>query len=222
MDVPSRTPQHSDSLLRLLQVQPHAASNEYWPLQFITSAHTAHSNMGRKRQRIDGPEKEPEKQQIQAPRTNLETLLNHQSHYLISNRICQYLDVSSLCCIVQTCKKLSMLMKDLQSTQWNIDKKLRRFFGSPKLFRQQLAKFDAVVAGSFAVQYFDRVLWKKADLDIFLEYGEGYGDEGKKPAQFGQYLVGSEGYVLSKKPELGKRYFERLSTFVDLVGVRIP
>lgn len=35
-----------------------------------------------------------------------------------------------------------------------------------------MGRYDALVSGSAAIQFFDRVLWKEADLDIYIEKGE--------------------------------------------------
>ncbi|MCJ1267056.1 hypothetical protein MMC22_006941 [Lobaria immixta] len=49
---------------------------------------------------------------------------------------------------------------------------------------------NALVSGSVAVQFFERVLWKESDLDIFIE-------EGKDAKAFGKYLTEREGYNFS-------------------------
>ena len=81
------------------------------------------------------------------------------------------------------------------------------------------------------MQFFDKVLWPKSELNIFLEYGDAYAYEAdeadevedKNPAEFGRYLADSEGNVLAK-PSKPRRYpFERLgSKFGYLVKVISP
>ena len=34
-----------------------------------------------------------------------------------------------------------------------------------------MGTFDALISGSFAVQFFEGVTWTESDLDIFVEYG---------------------------------------------------
>lgn len=35
-----------------------------------------------------------------------------------------------------------------------------------------MGMYNAVISGSFAVQYFDRQTWKESDLDIFIAKGQ--------------------------------------------------
>ena len=50
-----------------------------------------------------------------------------------------------------------------------------------------MATHDALISGSFAIQFFERVNWNESDLDIFVE-----GETGA--AEFEQYLCEREGY----------------------------
>ena len=109
-------------------------------------------------------------------------------------------------------------MKDLQKTQWNIDKKLARFFKNPIIFREELAKQEALIAGSFAVQFFDRVVWEGSDLDIFVHDRLGRLIS-SKPTHLERFLIESEGYTLSSSTGYKPRY-ERPEYFGDIVDVR--
>lgn len=100
-----------------------------------------------------------------------------------------HLQAAEIIAISRTCRKLSNLCRDIQETQWNVDLKLRRFFLHPKHFRWQLANCNAVVSGSFALQFFDRVVWPDSDFDIFVPYGD-------QTRAFGRYLVRDEGYKI--------------------------
>ena len=68
-----------------------------------------------------------------------------------------------------------------------MNRALRHFVDDPCLFRSKLGEYDALVSGSFALQFFDRVFWPESDLDIFLPDAQ---EEG-----FGTYLSNSEGYT---------------------------
>ena len=57
-----------------------------------------------------------------------------------------------------------------------------------------MARHDALVSGSFVLQFFERVTWRESDLDIFIEHGEGAN-------KFGSYLVDKEGYALNLSTE---------------------
>ena len=50
-------------------------------------------------------------------------------------------------------------------------------------------KLDAVISGSFAIQFFDRVEFPDSDLDIFI-------GDGEKADLLGQHLINTEKYVL--------------------------
>ena len=57
-----------------------------------------------------------------------------------------------------------------------------------------MAKYDALISGSFALQFFERVTWPDSDLDIFVEQGEGC-------ELFCKYLVEAEGYDLVRSQD---------------------
>jgi hypothetical protein len=57
-----------------------------------------------------------------------------------------------------------------------------------------MARHEALVSGSFALQFLDRVLWKDSDLDLYADYPL-HGVERATDA-LGQYLKKVEGYVL--------------------------
>jgi hypothetical protein len=52
-----------------------------------------------------------------------------------------------------------------------------------------LAEHDALISGSFALQFFERIIWRDSDLDVYVE-------DRKSPDALGDYLVGHEGYAL--------------------------
>jgi hypothetical protein len=54
-----------------------------------------------------------------------------------------------------------------------------------------MAQHGALIAGSFATQFFDNVLWKESDLDIYIQDGEG-------AAAFANHLRLTEEYTLEK------------------------
>jgi len=79
------------------------------------------------------------------------------------------------------------LYQSLIPTQWNVDRGLNRFVQDPKGLRSQMGIHNALISGSFVVQFFDRVVWKEADLDVFVE-----GDFGASAMEL--YLCSKEGY----------------------------
>lgn len=113
-----------------------------------------------------------------------------ESRYPIFDRICSFLAIDSIIALTRTCRALSGLYQSLIPLQWNVDRHLSRFVRDPQLFRSQMAIRNALVSGSLAVQFFERVVWKESDLDIFIQ-------EGKDAKAFGKYLTEKEGYKFS-------------------------
>lgn len=54
----------------------------------------------------------------------------------------------------RTCKDAEHIFRHLQLSQWNVDVRLKRFFMDAKGFRQVLGENNALVSGSFALQFF--------------------------------------------------------------------
>ena len=79
-----------------------------------------------------------------------------------------------------------------------MDRALRRFVDNPHQFRSKLGEYNAIVSGSFALQFFDRVVWPESDLDIFILDSRREG--------FMAYLCESEGYVCDTKEPRGMEY----------------
>lgn len=92
---------------------------------------------------------------------------------------------------------LSMLLRGVyrryQGDVWNIDRFLRSWFPDAARFRRVMGGTGAVIAGSQALQFFDRTRYMDSDLDIFLRVGgaimmgrylenEGFQFEGKSEA----------------------------------------
>jgi hypothetical protein len=111
--------------------------------------------------------------------------------YPVLDRICFYLPIGTIVALSRSCKRLSHLYRDLLRTQWNIDMKLSRFVGDSRKFRLQLREIEAVISGSFAVQFFDRTTYQDSDLDIYVKHG----DHVKALAD---RLTAVEGYQLSR------------------------
>lgn len=52
-----------------------------------------------------------------------------------------------------------------------------------------MAETNALISSSFAIQFFERVVWPSSNLDMYVE-------EGEDSDTIAQYLVMSEGYTL--------------------------
>ncbi|CAJ2501734.1 Uu.00g045870.m01.CDS01 [Anthostomella pinea] len=57
------------------------------------------------------------------------------------------------------------------NASWDINAKLAQLFDKPIAFRAKLAQCNALIAGSFALQFFERVHWAESDLDIEVQVG---------------------------------------------------
>ncbi|KAI0424038.1 hypothetical protein F5Y09DRAFT_348133 [Xylaria sp. FL1042] len=132
----------------------------------------------------------------------LRYLLNQ---YPIQSRIMRDLDMRS---ILSLCRTSSGLRADIYDDLWDINKKLERFFQNPRAFRTELGRADALISGSFALQFFANKFWPESDLDINLRDGEGV-------ESLGRYLVEVEGYELSRNQDLEHRDYE-LARLKDL------
>ncbi|MCJ1469260.1 hypothetical protein MMC07_007893 [Pseudocyphellaria aurata] len=119
-------------------------------------------------------------------------VFHRESRYPIFDRICSFLPIDSIVALTRTCRGLSELYRYLIPLQWNVDRLLSRFVSDPDRFRSQMGRHNALVSGSVALQFFERVLWKEADLDIYVEQGE-------SAEAFAKYLTESEGYKLNSR-----------------------
>ena len=100
--------------------------------------------------------------------------------------ICSCLDIQSIIALTRTCKSLTWLYKELVPLLWDANRSLKRYVKNPKGLRSQLALADALISGSFVIQFLDRVEYPDADLDIFV--GSHLGES------LIEYLVKEEGY----------------------------
>ena len=66
---------------------------------------------------------------------------------------------------------------------------------NPVNFRSELAKHQGLISGSFALQFFEGVVWPKSDLDIFIE--RTYIHD-RSVEEMCEYLVREEDYVREK------------------------
>ncbi|KAL8823699.1 MAG: hypothetical protein Q9191_005627 [Dirinaria sp. TL-2023a] len=107
------------------------------------------------------------------PKTTVFDVLDHDARYTIFESIASLLNIADIASLSRTCKQLSSFYQALLPAHWNVDRRLRRFVRDPKALRSQMGRHDALISGSFAVQFFERVTWKESDLDIFVEQRQG-------------------------------------------------
>lgn len=117
--------------------------------------------------------------------------------YPIFDNICTHLNPNEILLLRATTKQLSPLFESLFKTQWNINRQLKRFIEDPITFRSKLARYNALISGSFALQFFERRFWKESDLDIYVNGSDDSGSHDR----LDEYLVNSEGYKLQAAKE---------------------
>ncbi|KAI1282223.1 hypothetical protein F5Y07DRAFT_395023 [Xylaria sp. FL0933] len=128
------------------------------------------------------------------------------SQYPIQSRIIRDLDTRS---ILNLCRTSSGLRADIYSDLWDINKKLGRFFQNPRAFRTELGRADALIGGSFALQFFANKFWSESDLDINLRDGHGV-------ESLARYLTEVEGYEQARNQELEHWDYENASRLQDI------
>ncbi|KAF3917674.1 hypothetical protein AA313_de0208738 [Arthrobotrys entomopaga] len=110
-------------------------------------------------------------------------LLDILSNPILYSTIFDHLEPQDVLRLFQTCRTIYAFKGDL----WNINRSLRRFVNDPIAFRSLMARYDAIVSGSHALQFLARVKWTKSDLDVYITKEEG-------TIEFAKHLMEHEGY----------------------------
>lgn len=108
------------------------------------------------------------------------------SQPILYTSIFSFLDPPDIVRLLATCKSLQLFKYEL----WNINRSLRRFVDDPLTFRTLMARHNALVSGSHALQFLARVKWPESDLDVYIT-----GEEGLRA--FANHLMEKEGYSFS-------------------------
>ncbi|MCJ1402670.1 hypothetical protein MMC11_005890 [Xylographa trunciseda] len=106
----------------------------------------------------------------------LDFLTEQEQHYPVFRRLCFYLGIAEIIALTRTCRKLSSLYRQILKFEWNILPRLRRFVDNPEGLLSKLGQCEALISGSFALQFFERVTWRESDLDLFVRDGNGAED----------------------------------------------
>jgi len=136
------------------------------------------------------------KQPVSTKAQKLFSLFHIDSKYPIGARICWLLPIVDIINLTKTCKVFSNLYGSLIPSQWNVEKRLSHFVRDVISFRCQMASTNALISGSFALQFFHRVYWPASDLDINVHQGS---------ETLESYLCRVEGYTLQRSTD-GERY----------------
>ncbi|KAL9114895.1 MAG: hypothetical protein Q9227_001138 [Pyrenula ochraceoflavens] len=103
----------------------------------------------------------------------------------------------------------------MHNQYWDIDRALSRYVQNPKKLRSLLAKTEALISGSFAVQFLERVEWEGSDLDIFIGSRSVAKDHETPDASILFSFLMEEGYK-KMKPKFGiQDYSSPLIVSVD-------
>lgn len=124
---------------------------------------------------------------LHSTQPGLETILGI---YPIRRHLMQYLDTRDILKLYRTSWAIRL---DIKANEWNVNHRLARFFKDPTAFRSHLGRANALISGSFALQFFERVTWPESDLDIMIRDGDGL-------EEMDRYLTESEGYTMVLGP----------------------
>lgn len=74
----------------------------------------------------------------------------------------------TLITLLQTSSRVNKSVKDYMSCAFDINRLLSRYFSDPAAFRYIQACSASVIAGSTALQFFDRSFYPHSDLDLYV------------------------------------------------------
>lgn len=134
---------------------------------------------------------------------DLVDLLEGSQYYPVYDILCRMLESVSIIRLSKTCRRLATLYRDAIPREWSVDRLLLRFVKEPRALRSEMQKHKAVISGSLALQFFERVTWEGTDLDLFV-----HGQTGV--SALARHLVDREGYRLQEEEAIGTSY--RFST----------
>jgi hypothetical protein len=106
-----------------------------------------------------------------------------------------YLGIAGLRSLFQVSKSFYRLKEHVEKSCFNLNKRLRDFVAYPDMFRSQLGKYDALIYGGFALNFFDFGSWRVPNLDVWMEAGTNAVD-------FINYIRKYEGYETSSEDSL--------------------
>jgi hypothetical protein len=78
------------------------------------------------------------------------------AYWTIFDRVSSFLPIRDIHVLRRTCKAVTHIYDEMLKSQWNIDARLSRFFRDPRHFREVLGQCDALISGSFALQFFGK------------------------------------------------------------------
>ena len=141
------------------------------------------------------------------------TLSHLLNQYPIFDCFCSIVPIADLVSLTRTCRQLNSLYQRALPKQWDVNKRLKRFVQDPQGFRSQMATHNALISGSFAIQFFERVTWNESDLDIFVE-------NKNDAAEFEQHLCEREGYRFVREQDHNGELYENMNRILNVCNAR--
>ncbi|KAI0782597.1 hypothetical protein C8Q75DRAFT_504164 [Abortiporus biennis] len=90
------------------------------------------------------------------------------TNYVLYDTIFWCLSPANLARVSSICRNANIAVKDYLSRVCNINKLLARYFPDPRAFRSLQATTNTLIAGSTALQFFDRSVYPESDLDLYV------------------------------------------------------
>ncbi|RYO99449.1 hypothetical protein DL766_001770 [Monosporascus sp. MC13-8B] len=115
-----------------------------------------------------------------------------------------YLGLADFEVLYQVSKELYKLKDSFRRKHLNINTHLRDFVANPEVFRYQLGKYDALISGGFALNFFELGRWKVPNLDILIRAGN-------NADEFEKHIRDQEGYETDSNdnPEVETHGFQQ-------------
>ena len=116
-------------------------------------------------------------------------LLDRDTYYPTYDRVIDSLPIRDIIALTKTCKSFSSIYQDILHKQWNINRHLRRWVEDPRSFRCHMARCNALITNDLALEFFERVRYPNAYLDLCMETGP-------SAVAFQEHLIEHESYSL--------------------------
>ena len=116
----------------------------------------------------------------------LPTFLGVLSQYGTFRSLARCLDTRDMFNLRLVSKELVDNYKAYIHVRWDPNRRQKRFVNKPEDFRSMMGRCDAIISGSFVLQFLDDVTWLESGIDIFMPKGNA--------TDFGDYFVEKEGY----------------------------
>lgn len=128
-----------------------------------------------------------------------------------------YLITSDFLMLFQVCRQLYLIKDRTLSSICGINVALKNFVGDATLFRSQLGHYNAMISGSFALNFFQSGNKKDSRRDIFVKDGAG-------ADQFADYLQRTEEYKNDSEVDRVRNHCQECAIYVrfPLSALQIP